>query len=50
MTDLGQASNVYDNVDISREDLDSHDVHEYVEDDTSSLLVNELSLTMTIKT
>ena len=46
MTDLGPASTVYDNVDMSREDLDSHDVHEDMEDDTSSLLVNYLSLTM----
>ena len=46
MTDLGPASTVYDNVDMSREELDSHDVHEDMEDDTSSLLVNYLSLTM----
>ena len=44
MTDLGPASTVFDNVDMSREDLDSHEVHEDVEDDSSSLLVNDLSL------
>jgi hypothetical protein len=43
MTDLGAAATVFDNMDMSREDLECQ-VHEDVEDDSSTLLVNDLSL------
>ena len=44
MSDLGPAPTVFDNVDMNREDLNSNEAHEEVEDDSSSLLVNHLPL------
>jgi len=44
MSDLGPAPTVFDNVVMNREDLNSNEAHEDMEDDSSSLLVNHFPL------